>query len=148
MTDLNRLSKGHAILNRLVEQAESWQHTAAAIVAKLPANLGCCCRAVRVREGVLVMYADNNMVAARLRMLVPAMLPAWQAVCAEIREVYIKISPPPQIKLPAKQAKLSQEAAGQCRAAADRLAHHPELAAALRHLARHADEADLPRNDR
>ena len=39
-----------------------------------------------------------------------------------------------------KQAKLSRTAAEQCLAAADDLAHHPELAAALRHLARHAEE--------
>jgi hypothetical protein len=57
-----------------------------------------------------------------------------------VREVQVKISPPEQERPKEKQAKLSRAAAEQCLSAADDLAHHPELAAALRHLARHAEE--------
>ena len=153
MSDLNRLnpgrhslhsrdnlSRGESRLHDLIMQAESWRHTAQALEARLPAKLRPHCRAVRVREGVLVWYASNNMAAARLRMLAAGLLPAWRVVCPEVREVQVKISPPEQERSKEKQAKLSRAAAEQCLAAADDLAHHPELAAALRHLARHAEE--------
>ena len=153
MSDLNRfnpgrhslhsrdnLSRGESRLHDLIVQAESWRHTAQALEARLPAELQQHCQAVRVREGVLVWYASNNMAAARLRMLAAGLLPAWRAVCPEVREVQVKISPPEQERPKEKQAKLSRTAAEQCLAAADDLAHHPELAAALRHLARHAEE--------
>lgn len=109
MSDLNRLnpgrhslhsrdnlSRGESRLHDLIMQAESWRHTAQALEARLPAKLQQHCRAVRVREGVLVWYASNNMAAARLRMLAAGLLPAWRAVCPEVREVQVKISPPEQ----------------------------------------------------
>lgn len=135
-----RLSRGDLALHELIVQAESWRPVAEALAARLPAKLRRYCRAVRVREGVLVWYADDNMAAARLRMLAPGLLPAWRAVCPEAREVLVKISPRELEKPRVKQAHLSQSAAEQCRAMAEGLAHHPELAAALRRLARHADE--------
>ena len=131
----NNLSRGESRLHDLIMQAEGWWHTAQTLEARLPAKLQQHCRAVRVREGVLVWYASNNMAAA-------GRLPAWRTVCPEVREVQVKISPPEQERPKEKQAKLSRTAAEQCLAAADDLAHHPELAAALRHLARHAEESE------
>ena len=77
MSDLNRLnpgrhslhsrdnlSRGESRLHDLIMQAESWRHTAQTLEARLPAKLQQHCRAVRVREGVLVWYASNNMAAA------------------------------------------------------------------------------------
>ena len=67
MSDLNRLnpgrhslhsrdnlSRGESRLHDLIMQAESWRHTAQALEARLPAKLQQHCRAVRVREGVLI----------------------------------------------------------------------------------------------
>ena len=98
MSDLNRLnpgrhslhsrdnlSRGESRLHNLIMQAESWRHTAQTLEARLPAKLQQHCRAVRVREGVLIWYASNNMAAARLRMLAAGLLPAWRAVCPEVR---------------------------------------------------------------
>ena len=98
MSDLNRLnpgrhslhsrdnlSRGESRLHDLIMQAESWRHTAQTLEARLPAKLQQHCRAVRVREGVLVWYASNNMAAARLRMLAAGLLPAWRTVCPEVR---------------------------------------------------------------
>ncbi|OAM31276.1 MULTISPECIES: DciA family protein [Eikenella] len=136
----DNLSRGDAVLHDLIVRAESWRHTAQALEARLPAKLRGCCRAVRVREGVLVWYADNNMAAARLRMLSPSLLGAWQAVCPEARQVQVKVSPREQEREPVKQAHLSRAAAEKCREMAEGLARHPELAEALRRLARHADE--------
>ncbi|MBH5329955.1 DUF721 domain-containing protein [Eikenella sp. S3360] len=137
-----QMSRGDLALHDLIVQAEGWRHTAEALEANLPAKLRRYCRAVRLRDGVLVWYADNNMAAARLRMLSPGLLPAWRSVCPEAREVLVKISPREPEREKVKQAHLSRAAAEKCREMAEGLARHPELAAALRRLARHADEGE------
>ena len=117
MSDLNRLNPGrHSLHSRdNLSRGESRLHD-------------------------LIMQAESwRHTAQALEARLPAKL---QQHCraVRVREVQVKISPPEQERPKEKQAKLSRAAAEQCLAAADDLAHHPELAAALRHLARHAEE--------
>ncbi len=142
MTDLNRLSHEHRLLNQLIRRAQAWPAQERQLLAVLPPNLRQRCRAVRVREedGTLVLHAADNLAASRLRMLAPALLGQWQQLDAGIRQVSVRLVPLEPVVEKHKQARLSRHAADECLRAAEALSAHPELAAALRRLAAKAED--------
>lgn len=145
MTDLDRLSSEDRLLNALIRQVRNWQQTEERLLAVLPPNLQQRCRAVRIRDGgILVLHAADNLAASRLRMIAPALVPKLQSIDSAIQSVHVTIRPPETVVEKTKQARLSHNAAKHCLAAADRLSRHPDLADALRALAAKADENGLP----
>lgn len=63
-------------LSQLANEARALMALDTVFRRLLPAPLSDYCRAVRIRDGELVVYADNGVVAARLKLIGPGLLPA------------------------------------------------------------------------
>lgn len=134
--NLEPLGRQDAKLNRLLQQTAHWQRLDQSLKQLLPPHLHSHFQVACVADGRLVVIAGGSMAAARLRMLLPPLVPQLQIIDSEIQSVRVTIRPTMAEAPRDKRLHLSSAAADTCRAAADRLAHHPELAAALRALGR------------
>lgn len=108
----------------------------------LPPALAGQCRAVRIRDDELVVFADNGMVAARLRMLGSSLLPALTRAGYPASRVKIKVDP---VLHPAPRAKaigIGERGIAALEAAAHTLPH-PDIADALARFARHQRQRHL-----
>lgn len=132
---LDRLAGRDAHLRGLLHAARHWQQLDALFKSLLPANVAAHCHAVCVREGSLVVYADSAMAAARLKMLACSLLAGLQQADAGISGLSIKARPQPAAAAPEKDFHISEQALDCFERTAGELAHHPELAAAMRALA-------------
>ncbi|WP_315360032.1 DciA family protein [Neisseria bacilliformis] len=124
-----------AQLKFLLQSAQAWRQLDQAVKQHLPANLHPHIRTACIDpDGSLVLLAANSTAAARLKMLAPALLPQLQAYGGLIRAVRVKTVP--KTAAPPKQntLKLSPAALEALADGADRLQHHPGLAATLRRL--------------
>ncbi|EGZ46811.1 DciA family protein [Neisseria wadsworthii] len=133
--DLDQLGKRDNRLASLLAQAQQWHRLDRAIKKLLPPNLhGYTQVACIDAEGCLIILAANNMALSRLRMIAPGLLTQMQHVDQRIESVRIKAAPKPD--KPAKQnmLTLSENALDAFDDSAERVAHHPDLAAALRKL--------------
>lgn len=122
-------------LGSLLAQTRIWLDLDRQVKALLPANLHPHMQAVCIEGGVLIVHASAAMAANRLKMILPALLPQLMRQCPEVRAVRVKMQPknvPPQKE---KDFRISAEAVAYFRASAEKLRHHPELAAALQRLA-------------
>lgn len=134
--NLEPLLRRDRVLNGLMQQAAYWQRLDVRIKKLLPDNLHPHFQVACIDDdGVLVIEAGHHMAASRLRMIVPVLLPQMQQIDARIRQARVRIRPPQHRPAPQKRAQLSECARSSCRDAAERLAHHPQLAAALARLA-------------
>jgi len=123
-------------LSRLTEQARALMALDRQFKKLAPANLAEHCRAVRIRDGELVLFADNGAVAARLRLMAPGWLPALAKAGYVARTVRVRVVLPSLT--PPRYNRLTVGAAGidALEHAADAVSD-PALAAALRRFARH-----------
>lgn len=130
-------------LARLTEQARALMKMDRQFRRLLPEAVAACCQAVRVEEGELLLYADNGLIAARLRMLAPGLLPRLAALGYPVDRVRIRVNP--RFAPPAREKKLKIGASaldGIERAAAESV-RHPNVAAALaRLIAHHRSQPD------
>lgn len=134
--NLSHLSKKDQRLNVLTQQVRLWQRLEQQIKKMLPLNLADFYQVSCVNEqGGLVVFAHNAMVASRLKMIMPALVPQLQGMDARIMKVIVKVSPQEQVHAKYKKAVLGQEAQTQLLSASEKLSHHPELAQALSRLA-------------
>jgi len=92
-----------------------------------------------VRAGCLVVIAHNSMVASRLRMVLPALLPQIQKIDITIENIKVRVKPADSKQKVIKNASLSPVARNALMRSAQALSHHPELAAALRSLSEKND---------
>jgi hypothetical protein len=123
-------------LARLTEQAQALMALDRHFKKLAPAHLAEHCRAVRIRDGELVLFADNGAVAARLRLMAPGLLPAlakagYVARTVRVRVVLPSLTPPRYNRL-----TVGAEGIAALESAAESLSD-PALAAALRRFARH-----------
>lgn len=133
--DLNRIGGRDRRLDSLLAQARRWLKLDARIRKILPRNLQGYCRVACIdEEGRLVILASNNMALGRLKMLAPGLLTQFRATDGEIGGVLVKAAPQPPAKPKENTLRLSKDALQALDESAGRLAHHPELAAALRRL--------------
>ncbi|WP_049256718.1 DciA family protein [Neisseria bacilliformis] len=124
-----------AQLKFLLHSAQAWRQLDQAVKQHLPANLHPHIRTACIDpDGNLVLLAANSTAAARLKMLAPALLPQLQAYGGLIRAVRVKTVPKPSAPPKQNTLKLSPAALEALADGADRLQHHPGLAAALRRL--------------
>lgn len=136
-----RTSSEDGLVQQVLQQALLWQQTQGALLAVVPPFLRERVRAVMVRDdGTLVWHAVDNAAAARLRMMLPTLLPQWQKVDKGIAAATVKIRLPEGTCEKVKQAHVSKKAAQGLRQTADTVVGHPKLAAALRRLADKADD--------
>lgn len=132
--NLDRLAKQDRLLAKLWAQSQHWRQVENKIKQILPANLHPHIRVAHIEEGCLVLLAANNMAASRMRMLSAGLLPRIRALLPEIQDIRIKLVPQSEPKAKHNPHTLSDTALNELARTADNLAHHPELAAALRIL--------------
>lgn len=137
--NLNRFGKTNAQLNHLLVQSAHWQRLSACLKQELPASLCAHFNVACVRAGCLVVIAHNSMVASRLRMVLPALLPQIQKIDTTIENIKIRVKPADSKQKVIKNASLSPVARNALMRSAQALSHHPELAAALRSLSEKND---------
>lgn len=136
--EIHRLFPSGSPLTGLLQQSKLWQMLDAEVKTRLPENLHGYCKAVCIDEnGALILYAYAPMAAARLKMLQPALLSGLQQKYSHIRTIRIKVRPQQKPAARQKNFRISPRAAEHFLDTADRLAHHPDLAAAMRCLAHH-----------
>jgi len=103
----------------------------------LPQAVAACCHAVRIADDELLIFADNGLVAARLRMIAPGLLPRMAAlgyVASKVRiKVNLRIIPPAR----EKRLNLSQSALDSIEQAAAVSIKNPMLSEALARLIAH-----------
>lgn len=96
----NDITRQDSTLARLTAEAQQLMALGRAFHALLPAALAEHCRAVRIRDDELVVFADNGTVAARLRLIGPGLLPqlARQGFVARQLRVKVAINLPKPVK--------------------------------------------------
>jgi hypothetical protein len=130
---LNSLPELQA-LNRELRQLASLQ---SALAEVLPGNLATSASVALVKDGELILFADNGAVAAKLGQMAPRILMSLRQRGYEITgirlQVQVRIRHNP---LPPKQISLSSEARNAIDLLSERLDVSP-LKAALKRLGRH-----------
>ncbi|WP_293759789.1 DciA family protein [uncultured Aquitalea sp.] len=129
-------------LSRLTSEARALMALDRAFRQLLPGNLADCCRAVRIRDDELVVFANSGIVAARLRMLGNSLLPPLAAkgyVASSMRvKVDIRLTPPPR---PAKRIAISTAALDTMSAAIDSVGNADVKQALASLIAKHRRQA-------
>ena len=91
---------------------------------------------VNCRQQMVVIFAENNAIAAKLRLLTPRLINDFSKFGVEVTGIRIEVQPqqsPPKIKMP-KQARLSLAGAQTLQSLAEQLPHS-ELKQALAGMA-------------
>ncbi|MBV8048937.1 MAG: DUF721 domain-containing protein [Paludibacterium sp.] len=102
----------------------------------LPDAVAAGCQAVRIEGGELLLFADNGLIAARLRLIAPGLLPRLAALGYPADRVKVRVSPRlPPVKRQ-KQSNISEKALDGIEAAADTV-KDPLVADALAKLIAH-----------
>ncbi|MDO1510446.1 MULTISPECIES: DciA family protein [unclassified Neisseria] len=133
--DLVHLGKKDSRLLNLLQQSQQWRRLDARVKQIIPANLRAHFQVACIEDGCLIILAANNMASSRLRMIVPSLLPKIQNLENCITDVRIKVVPKQPAKTRINSLQLGSAAVAGFQRSAERLAHHPELAEALRKLA-------------
>ncbi|MCL6263417.1 DciA family protein [Craterilacuibacter sp. RT1T] len=123
-------------LSRLTAEAGALLALDAAFQKLLPAELAGQCRAVRIREEELVLFADNGMVGARLRMLATSLLPTLARQGYIAQRARVRIEPQYRTIVQPKALHIGEQGIAALEQAAQSLPHQG-LAQALAQLARH-----------
>lgn len=91
--DLGQYAQTSPALRHLWQSTRYFIQLDERLKAILPANLREHCRVACVQNGVLVVFAKNNMAASRLKMMLPALLPQIQDLGDEIGKIDVKMLP-------------------------------------------------------
>lgn len=99
---INDITKQDNTLARLTAQAHALLKMDRQFRKMLPEPVAAACHAVRIEDGELLVFADNGLIAARLRMLAPGLLPRLAALgypATRVRvRVNLQVSPAPRVK--------------------------------------------------
>lgn len=125
-------------LQGLLGRARYFKRLDGEIKRILPANLSGHFRVACVDEsGRLVLFVSSNMAATRLKMLLPAVLPAMRELDIQIQDVVCRVIPndiPPPRE---KHFYIPQCALDRFDETAQMVAHHRDLSHALQQLVQH-----------
>ncbi|WP_159880107.1 DciA family protein [Aquitalea denitrificans] len=131
------IARGDSTLRQLTREANALMALDQVFRSQLPPQLAEACRAVRIRDGELVVFANNGIVAARLRMMGNSLLAPLEARGYSASKVRIKVdihlTPPPP---PPKRIGISQQALAEIEAGASQVSN-PLVSAALARLIAH-----------
>ncbi len=128
------LIPAHSPLANLLQRSRYWQQLDTAIKRLLPPNLHPHFRVACIDENALIIHVSAPMAATRLKMLLPSLLPKLQEIDSHIIRVQIKTRPTNPEAPKSKNFHLSERALNSFEQTAEKVAHHPKLAAALRKL--------------
>ena len=99
-------------INALMPQAKRLLELRRLLYDALPENLARYASVANWRQGKLVIFAQNNAIAAKLKLLRPALAKTFLAAGVEVTAMEIQVQPSEsQQKSPEKHAVLSQAAA-------------------------------------
>lgn len=122
----------------LLQQVRIHQTIDQLIKQNVPSALGAMFQVACIEETVLVVFAQNNMVANRLKWFIPQILSILEAQgYPTIKHVKIKIMPQTAIQQKSKNCVLTPGAVKAFNETAQKVSHHPELAQALLNLVAH-----------
>ncbi|MBR7059736.1 MAG: DUF721 domain-containing protein [Neisseriaceae bacterium] len=128
-----RQSKQKDIYDYLLSQWKEWQRLTHSLQKQLPANLSEHYKIVCVQNDELVIYANNSVVANRLKMLLPNVLHNWKDCPDNVTKFCVKLDPQEEKLMPTR-LYLSESARKSLLETADKLSSHQELSHALRQL--------------
>lgn len=129
-TILNTINKNNP-LHDWVAQSKKWHFLDNKIKQWLPKTLTQHFQVACIQDSTVFLVADNNLVAARLRMLQLSLLQHIQNDYPQVNNIHVSIQPKQLQKTYVKQVKLDTIARQTLNDMAHQLAHHPNLAAAL-----------------
>ncbi|QMT31438.1 DUF721 domain-containing protein [Alysiella filiformis] len=132
--DLGQYAQTSPALRHLWQSTRYFIQLDERLKAILPANLREHCRVACVQNGVLVVFAKNNMAASRLKMMLPALLPQIQDLGDEIGKIDVKMLPETPKPPREKHCHFSPNVLDMFEHTAQQVAHAPALAQALRNL--------------
>lgn len=132
--NISKLKQRDSIYAALLEECAYYQQLSHELRKRLPENIAPHCRVACVRDDLLVIYGDNNIVVNRLEMLLPAILDGWASKPNNIRRHKVLLAPDNQPPKRPNTLTLSIAARTSLSQTADKLTHHPKLAAALKQL--------------
>lgn len=99
-------------VNSLMPQAQRLLELRRLLCDALPANLASYCSVANWRQGKLVIFAQNNAIAAKLKLLRPGLIESFLAAGVEVTAMDIQVQPSEtRQKPPEKRAVLSQAGA-------------------------------------
>lgn len=137
---ISDIASQDSVLARLMADALALLALDACFKKMLPPALLPVSQVVRIREGELLLYADNGAVATRLRMLAPQLLPQLQALRADIMRLVIKVHPRVDPPLKSKERGMSAAALESFAQAAKTIRQPMVNAALVRLLEHHRDD--------
>ncbi|MBQ9182976.1 MAG: DUF721 domain-containing protein [Neisseriaceae bacterium] len=132
--NISPLKQRDSVCATLLEQCAYYQQLSHKLRERLPENIAPHCRIACVRDDLLVIYGDNNIVVNRLKMLLPTILNGWTDLPPHIRRHKVLLAPDNQPKKRPNTLTLSETARQSLSKTAQNLTHHPQLAAALQRL--------------
>ncbi|MBQ9682086.1 MAG: DUF721 domain-containing protein [Neisseriaceae bacterium] len=132
--NISPLKQRDSICATLLEECAYYQQLSHELRKRLPENIAPHCRVACVRDDLLVIYGDNNIVVNRLKMLLPAILANWADLPCGVRKHKVLLAPQNQPPKRPNTLTLSATARISLSQTAEKLTHHPELAAALKRL--------------
>ena len=132
--NISKLKQRDSVYATLLEECAYYQQLSHELRKRLPENIAPHCRVACVRDDLLVIYGDNNIVINRLKMLLPAILANWADLPCGVRKHKVLRAPQNQPPKRPNTLTLSVAARMSLSQTAEKLTHHPELAAALKRL--------------
>ncbi|MBR6027160.1 MAG: DUF721 domain-containing protein [Neisseriaceae bacterium] len=132
--EYSQQSRQKDVYDSLLSQWKEWQRLTLSLQKQLPANLSSHYKVVCVQNDELVIYANNSVVANRLKMLLPNVLHNWQDCPDNVNKFCVKLDPP-QERTTTNSLYLSEDARMELSKTAQKLSHHKELSCALQKLA-------------
>lgn len=132
--ELNQFAQNSPVLWRLLQQSQYFLALDKYVKSLLPPNLHTHFKVACLQQGELVLMAKNGMAASRLKMMLPIILLQIQSFDENINHVKISVQPenPPPPKN--KRFHIDETALQHFETTANQLAHHPELAQAIRNF--------------
>lgn len=132
--NISSIKQRDSIYSTLLEQCAYYQQLSHKLRKRLPENIAPHCRIACIRNETFVIYGDNNIVVNRLKMLLPAILANWADLPCGVRKHKVLLAPENQPPKRPNTLTLSATARISLSQTAEKLTHHPELAAALKRL--------------
>lgn len=125
-------SAGH--LSFLISANQTWRTIDRELQKHLPAYLHGHFQTACVRQNRLILLADSNTAAARIKMLLPALLEAVQKRIDGLEGIDVRLRPHQDRPSENKTPELPAAALEKLNRAAEDLSHHQGLAQSLRQL--------------
>lgn len=135
--ELNQFAQNSPTLRHLLQQSQYFLMLDKRVKSLLPPNLHAHFKVACLQQGELVLLAKSSMAASRLKMMVPAILAQIQSIDEHIVQVKINVLPENPTPPKEKHFHIPDSVLTHFEETAEQVAHHPQLAQAIRDLVVH-----------